>query len=556
MYTVYQYINKKNIYKTYTLNELCIELKKSQYYCEIDKQKNYIFFGVIRRYFDIDSDNDVDDDDVSDTYKHISNFFLSMDIKLNYEDFKYHNNHQDYIYYTIPKINCSFDVMEKIYKLLRQENIFYEYYYKLINNVECVVQGNIEDFVIEHIPEYSICISEMYDYIDININKKMLRCVFGNYRSYAKILKDNIELYYSYGNWYVYNNKWIIDDINKYIDNNLIQLCEQLKNEITTNNYIDAYICDIKNNRDYIIYELKFMCIKFNFDNNYSLIGFTNGVYDMKERIFREMKKDDLITMDVGYDYVDNPKYVYELMDIIKQILPNEKYRNYLLKVFSNCLLGKSHNNIFFLIGNKSKNILLNLLQYTLGLYAQNESIKCILNRSLNYELINKLKRKRVIIFNDMTKKDKIFSHILNEFNNSTLFVNCNQLPTKLSFNYKTIIFTSNYESDDILYEKYIMSFMKILLNNLDNEPDELEEHKINNDPYSEFIVKHIVRSVGDKISWLDLYTLFIEKNPQINESKGLILSNFIRKVFNTNYAQMNINGKKRCGWVDFKLLY
>src|SRR5690606_7029843 len=64
------------------------------------------------------------------------------------------------------------------------------------------------------------------------------------------------------------------------------------KNNVTTEL---ANIFSQKNNpqRDFLL----------KLDSNNKLIGFNNGVYDLKEFMFREGKFDDYITMSVKYDY-------------------------------------------------------------------------------------------------------------------------------------------------------------------------------------------------------------------------------------------------------------
>lgn len=100
-------------------------------------------------------------------------------------------------------------------------------------------------------------------------------------------------------------------------------------------------------------------------DANNHLIGFNNGVYDLKKFEFRKCVQEDYISMSVGYDYQEN--YDTDLLKFLEYIQPNKKEREYMLTFLSICLIGNQLDLFTVLTGNKNK--LIELLKMTFGDY-------------------------------------------------------------------------------------------------------------------------------------------------------------------------------------------
>lgn len=49
------------------------------------------------------------------------------------------------------------------------------------------------------------------------------------------------------------------------------------------------------------------------FDNNLDLIGFENGVYDLKNNNFRQMVNTDYISMSTGWDFIEADKMILKI---------------------------------------------------------------------------------------------------------------------------------------------------------------------------------------------------------------------------------------------------
>ena len=79
---------------------------------------------------------------------------------------------------------------------------------------------------------------------------------------------------------------------------------------------------------------------KFNkkIDANPYLIGFSNGVYDLKNNIFREGRPSDYISMKMSVDYDQTIKNtdpeVSEVYDFLEKIFPDKSIRQYFLRCF------------------------------------------------------------------------------------------------------------------------------------------------------------------------------------------------------------------------------
>lgn len=111
------------------------------------------------------------------------------------------------------------------------------------------------------------------------------------------------------------------------------------------------------------------------FDTNTPLIGFENGVYDLDALEFRPGRPEDYITISTGIDYVEfdpaNP-YNTNVINFIKQVLPNDKVREYVLRLFASFLHGNIREERFYVwtgVGSNGKSALISLFQKTFGEY-------------------------------------------------------------------------------------------------------------------------------------------------------------------------------------------
>lgn len=127
--------------------------------------------------------------------------------------------------------------------------------------------------------------------------------------------------------------------------------------------------------KDRIIKEAAGLYIQKDFesklDQNIYLVGFSNGVYDLKNRIFRKGEPDDLIRKNVGYDYKefkrDDP-VIKEIEAFLESIQPEEDMRTYLGAYIASFLEGSNKDQKFMIwtgSGQNGKGSLIDLIDNT-----------------------------------------------------------------------------------------------------------------------------------------------------------------------------------------------
>ena len=282
---------------------------------------------------------------------------------------------------------------------------------------------------------------ELYD--DNKLNELIYNGLNGKSSQFAEIIFYKYEDKYMYGEneeWYVYDkHKWrqlgkknnelrviiqptlkkIFIDVLFYYkandnDENKIKAINNIirsfgdttmKNNIITE-LIDIYVVQKNNQRDF--------CKKL--DKNTTLLGFNNGVFDLKNNIFREGLIDDYITMSTGYDYKSEySEQKDSLLKFLEDILPNKNERDYLLTYLSIGLIGNKLE-LFTILTNKTgrngKSKLIELLKYTLGDYfasikSQIFTRPCPDANSPDPGLLN-LINKRVVVASEPAKGEKL----------------------------------------------------------------------------------------------------------------------------------------------------
>ena len=142
-------------------------------------------------------------------------------------------------------------------------------------------------------------------------------------------------------------------------------------------------------------------------DSNHNLLGFNNGVYDLKHNEFRKGRPEDYITMSTGIDYIEYDPYSQEIKDINKflcEILTIENVRTYVIKLMATFISGSTKSEKFHVwsgSGGNGKSKLIELLEKALGDYAGKMNISNLTQKrgnagSANPEL-SRTKGKRFI---------------------------------------------------------------------------------------------------------------------------------------------------------------
>lgn len=114
-----------------------------------------------------------------------------------------------------------------------------------------------------------------------------------------------------------------------------------------------------------------------NMDSNPYLMCFTNGVFDFKNKEFRQGYPQDYITKTTGVPYVkhnyeDTKEISNEIMTFMEQLFPQPDLCKYMWDHLASCLIGikKEHAfNIYRGSGSNGKSILTDLMTQALGEY-------------------------------------------------------------------------------------------------------------------------------------------------------------------------------------------
>ncbi len=235
-------------------------------------------------------------------------------------------------------------------------------------------------------------------YEDPKINELVYNGLSSKPFQLAELIYYFYENDYIYGEdneWYMFNNKWInvgtkntklrlamqtkLKEIYKQLykyykenDNDKKKIFSikksiegfgetTLKNNIMTE-LIDLYTENKNPDRDFTK----------KLDSNNHLIGFNNGVFDLTTFEFRKSKREDYISLSVGYDYNDKHTEKYnELLKFLEDIQPNKEEREYMLTYLSTGLIGNLLElfTIFTGSGRNGKSKLVDLIELTFGEY-------------------------------------------------------------------------------------------------------------------------------------------------------------------------------------------
>jgi len=156
-----------------------------------------------------------------------------------------------------------------------------------------------------------------------------------------------------------------------------------MKSLTTTYNKLKDY-----NNKSTIIkacankfYNPKFLNL---LDSNGKLIGFENGVFDLRTMEFRDGIPEDYLTMTTGYNYIEfkkDDKLVREIENFFEKLHPEPECREFLLRFNAVCLDGGISLQQFFILpgtGGNGKSKLIELTKQSLGDYQKPLPVKIL----------------------------------------------------------------------------------------------------------------------------------------------------------------------------------
>lgn len=194
------------------------------------------------------------------------------------------------------------------------------------------------------------------------------------------------------------------------------------------------------------------------------LIGFDNGVYDLKTHKFRNALPEEFISVTTGYYYKKaDPKLKKEAMAIIESIFPEKEESNCLLVQLSLALLGCNPEEKFYIWigdGSNGKGLLRDIIQIVLGGYYDSMDISYfyktnVIRSDAPNPVMARKKNSRMVITTEPEVDQKLKSSIIKTFTGNDPIQVRNLFSS--SFNYvpkfKLIIQTNN-EPDFIGFDK------------------------------------------------------------------------------------------------------
>ena len=163
-----------------------------------------------------------------------------------------------------------------------------------------------------------------------------------------------------------------------------------------------------------------------NLDENRHLIGFENGVYDLKRGEFRDGKPDDYISMTTGIDYIpfdeDDDNWL-DLKYFIDTIFPDEEIRDYFLTFLATCLEGVNREEKFRIwigSGSNGKSKIEELFNESFGEYCMKFPITLLTGKraqsnACSPEVIRS-KGKRFCYFEEPNENEQVNAGRLKEY--------------------------------------------------------------------------------------------------------------------------------------------
>ena len=337
-------------------------------------------------------------------------------------------------------------------------------------------------------------------------------------------------------------------DLQDFLVNN-DRIDANLRNQMVDNIISKLENVSFKNNIiSQIIYLFKTHDQEFysNLDSKTYLIGFKNGVYDLREREFRKGLQEDCITFSTKYDWIDYDESSQQVQDIYKflgQIIPNKRVLEYTLKVLGKALVGIPEERFYIwtgLSGANGKSTLVNFLENTLGDYITSVDVSLLTNKRGNASNASpdvvRLRGKRIFTFQEPEHDDKLRTGILKQYTGGdtiiarelfkapvsfklqgTMIMCCNDLPAVSSIDggtwrrIRVVEFKSRFCDNPVKENEFKIDptiktkinewrpyFMSILINwyykfleQGMNEPDEVKQatakYKVDNDKFNEF---------------------------------------------------------------------
>jgi len=308
-------------------------------------------------------------------------------------------------------------------------------------------------------------------------------------------------------------------------------------------------------------------------DANVNLIGFENGVYDLVNSEFREGYPEDYVSFSTSIYYTEFNKYDSEIQQVnlfLRQVLPIETVRQYMIRLISSFLSGKTGAEKFYIwtgVGGNGKSKILELFRNCFRDYCATLPVAIITQKRARAEsaspALASTRGKRFVMLQEAEGDEQINVSLMKELTGGDIIkarklhqdffefkpqfkpvLTCNILPEVNANDRGTwrrmrvvdfiSIFKHNpdpnnpheFMIDENLEEKLMVwkeAFMYILLEEYKKykkegivEPTEVlnatRTYQYDNDNFSEFFDEYIVevnKNKSDGITLTEIYTMY-----------------------------------------------
>lgn len=307
-------------------------------------------------------------------------------------------------------------------------------------------------------------------------------------------------------------------------------------------------------------------------DSNIYLIGFENGIYDLKNKNFRNGTPDDYISFSTNIDYIEydeTSEKVQQVYNIFKEFQPKNELFHYLLSSLASYLDGQIADEKFIIwtgTGANGKSKTVEFFEDTFGDYCTKLPISLLTKtRGASNAAspdVAKTPGKRFAVMQEPEEHDKINVGLMKELSGGDkiearglykepfifrpqfkMLLTCNELPNIPSSDggtwrrLRVLPFNSKFvdnpdpdpEKNEFKKDPYFIEkvqclkseFMSILIHyykdysqNGLKEPPEVKkftkEYEKKSDIYSEFVEEHIIENnTNDKTTTKEFYSVF-----------------------------------------------
>ncbi|MHB1954318.1 MAG: phage/plasmid primase, P4 family [Sulfobacillus sp.] len=168
-------------------------------------------------------------------------------------------------------------------------------------------------------------------------------------------------------------------------------------------------------------------------DSDVHLLGFENGVYDLKKGEFRDGRPEDMVSMTTGNDYLEfepDDEIVQEVERYMRSVFVPPELREFVWNLLASFLVGLNPHERFYMGtggGANSKSKLLELFQYAMGEYATTISTSVLTQKKAASNSatpdIARLKGKRFVSLQELEENEKLNIGLMKEWTGGDVII-------------------------------------------------------------------------------------------------------------------------------------